>query len=41
MRKIRILVVDDDERNVVLLTSKLQSDGYETDEAYDGLEAAI
>lgn len=39
MRKIRVLVVDDDERNVVLLTSKLQSDGYETDEAYDGLEA--
>lgn len=39
MRKIRILVVDDDERNIVLLASKLQSDGYETDEAHDGLEA--
>lgn len=39
MRKIRILVVDDDERNVVLLTSKLKSDGYETDEANDGSKA--
>ena len=39
MRKIRILVADDDERNVVLLTSKLGADGYETDAACDGLEA--
>lgn len=39
MRKIKVLVVDDDERNIVLLTSKLQADGYETDTAYDGLEA--
>ena len=39
MRKIRVLVVDDDEGNVVLLTSKLGVDGYETDAAYDGLEA--
>jgi two-component system, sensor histidine kinase and response regulator len=39
VRKIRVLVVDDDEGNVVLLTSKLGVDGYETDVAYDGLEA--
>ena len=39
MRKIRVLVVDDDEGNVVLLSSKLGVDGYETDVAYDGLEA--
>lgn len=39
MRKVRVLVVDDDERNVALLTSKLKADGYETDAAWDGLEA--
>ena len=39
MRKIKVLVVDDDERNVELLTAKLGVDGYETDTAYDGLEA--
>ena len=39
MRKIKILIVDDDKRNVKLLTEKLNFDGYETDIAYDGLEA--
>lgn len=39
MKKIKVLVVDDDERNVELLTAKLGVDGYETDTAYDGLEA--
>jgi signal transduction histidine kinase len=39
VRKIKVLVVDDDERNVELLTAKLGIDGYETDTAYDGLEA--
>lgn len=39
MRKIKVLVVDDDERNVELLTAKLGIDGYETDTAYDGLAA--
>ena len=39
MEKRKVLVVDDDERNVELLISKLGLDGYETDTAYDGLEA--
>ena len=39
MKKIRALVVDDDETNVRLLTLKLEVDGYETDVAYNGIEA--
>ncbi|MBI5893672.1 MAG: response regulator [Deltaproteobacteria bacterium] len=39
MKKIRVLVVDDDEVNVALLKAKLEADGYEVDTAGDGIEA--
>ena len=39
MKKIKVLAVDDDERNIELLTAKLGVDGYETETAYDGLDA--
>ncbi|MBI3756184.1 MAG: response regulator [Deltaproteobacteria bacterium] len=39
MRKIRILIVDDDKANVKLLSAKLEADGYEMDSAYNGIEA--
>lgn len=35
----RVLVVDDDERNIVLLSVKLEREGYELDRASNGLEA--
>ena len=37
--KPRILVADDDEKNLLLLTSKLASEGYEVESALDGREA--
>ena len=37
--KPRILAVDDDERNLALLTAKLEREGYELDTAGNGLEA--
>lgn len=37
--KPRILAVDDDERNLALLTAKLEREGYEIDTAKNGVEA--
>ncbi|MBI5887097.1 MAG: response regulator [Deltaproteobacteria bacterium] len=37
--KPRILIVDDDERNVILLSEKLSRDGFEIDTASNGIEA--
>ena len=37
--KPRILAVDDDERNLALLTAKLEREGYELDTAGNGIEA--
>lgn len=37
--KPRILAVDDDERNLALLTAKLEREGYEIDTASNGIEA--
>jgi signal transduction histidine kinase len=37
--KPRVLIVDDDERNVTLLTVKMEKDGYEVENASNGLEA--
>ncbi|CAG1066226.1 two-component system, NtrC family, sensor histidine kinase HydH [uncultured bacterium] len=37
--KPRILAVDDDERNLALLTAKLEREGYELDTARNGVEA--
>lgn len=36
--KPRVLVVDDDERNLALLTAKLEREGYEVENARNGLE---
>ncbi len=38
-KKPRILVVDDNERNILLLRTIMEGDGYEVDEALNGLEA--
>ncbi|MBI5345192.1 MAG: response regulator [Deltaproteobacteria bacterium] len=37
--KPRVLIVDDDERNILLLTEKMAKDGYETGDASNGFEA--
>ena len=37
--KPRVLVVDDDERNVVLLTVKMEREGYEVDSVSNGVDA--
>ncbi len=37
--KPRILVADDDRKNLLLLSSKLSSEGYEVESALDGMEA--
>src|SRR3989304_2784299 len=37
--KPRVLAVDDDERNLALLTAKLDREGYEIETAKNGLEA--
>ncbi len=37
--KPRVLVVDDDEKNVVLLTVKMEREGYEVDSVSNGVEA--
>lgn len=37
--KPRVLVVDDDDRNIVLLSVKLEREGYEIDRASNGIEA--
>ncbi|HLC18999.1 MAG TPA: response regulator [Thermodesulfobacteriota bacterium] len=37
--KPRILIVDDDEKNVILLTVKMEKEGYEVEKATNGLDA--